>query len=565
MNTADLLLANLERLLSSPTSAETIRKLIFDLAIRGQLTTQSDKDEPASVLIAKVIRTAQAEDRKFSAEPAVTERPFELPSGWEWVRLGNTGKIFNGTSASAGEKARLSKTPDGLPFIATKDVGYGRDPLSYENGLKVPHGDKDYKVAKSGAVLICAEGGSAGRKVGQTNRPICFGNKLYANETWSGIEAGYILSLYQSNFFYGEFKAKMAGIIGGIARSDFRSLRIPLPPLAEQRRIVAKVDELMALCDRLEAQLKERDVKQAALARAALAKFTEDPTPENLQLLFHPSYSIMPADLRKSILTLAVLGKLVPQDPRDEPAEVLAAELESLKSQLIVSRLIRNQKVADCLSEDDFPFAIHASWKFIRLGHAVRLLGGYAYESGAYVPISNNQVIRIGNVKSDALLLDQKPTYIPDSLAEQTAEYAILEGDILITMTGTKGKQDYAFTLTVKQADLNERRLFLNQRVGAIRPFRRELVALINVFLKSGQLLDLIFATSSGTANQANIGTSSILDLPFPLPPLAEQRRIVAKVEQLMVLVDALEAQLDASRTTGENLLEAMVAELTSA
>jgi type I restriction enzyme S subunit len=103
-----------------------------------------------------------------------------------------------------------------------------------------------------------------------------------------------------------------------------------------------------------------------------------------------------------------------------------------------------------------------------------------------------------------------------------------------------------------------------DQRVGAIRPFQRDLVPLINVFLKSDQLLDLVFATATGTANQANIGTASILDLPFPLPPLAEQRRIVAKVDELMALVDAQETQLATARTTATRLLAAAVAELTS-
>ena len=102
-----------------------------------------------------------------------------------------------------------------------------------------------------------------------------------------------------------------------------RPLAIPLPPLAEQKRIVAKVDELMALCDRLEAQQQERETRHAALARASLARFADAPTPANLKFLFHKSYTIAPADLRKSILTLAVQGKLVPQDPNDEPAEQL--------------------------------------------------------------------------------------------------------------------------------------------------------------------------------------------------------------------------------------------------
>ena len=109
---------------------------------------------------------------------------------------------------------------------------------------------------------------------------------------------------------------------------------IPLPPLAEQKRIVAKVDELMALCDRLALQQEERETRHAALARASLARFADAPTPANFQFLFHPSYAIPPAALRKSILTLAVQGKLVPQDPNDEPAEELMVRCLSERQKL---------------------------------------------------------------------------------------------------------------------------------------------------------------------------------------------------------------------------------------
>lgn len=525
MNTADLLLANLERLLSSPTSAETIRKLIFDLAIRGQLTTQSDKDEPASVLIAKVIRTAQAEDRKFSAEPAVTERPFELPSGWEWVRLGNTGKIFNGTSASAGEKARLSKTPDGLPFIATKDVGYGRDPLCYENGLKVPHGDKDYKVAKSGAVLICAEGGSAGKKVGQTNRPICFGNKLYANETWAGIEAGYILSLYQSNFFYGEFKAKMTGIIGGIARSEFRSLRIPLPPLAEQKRIVAKVDELMALCDRLEAQLKERDVKQATLAKAALAKFTEDPTPENLQLLFHPSFSIEPEELRGAIITIATQGGLTTRDRNDKPVQTTSTTKP--------------------------PFEIPSNWRWKTLKEIGLCRTGKTpptNDSANYGP--GFPFIGPGQITPNGKIIEPEK-YITREGLEYSTDAS--EGDILmVCIGGSIGKTAIC---------LNP--IGFNQQINSVRPYQ-DLAQYVYLAIKANYFKKQVLDGATGSATPI-INKSRWEQIPIPIPPLAEQKRIVEKVESYMMLIEQLKSQLEASRNTGEKLLEAMVAELTSA
>ena len=547
MNTAELLLANLERLLSSPTSAETIRKLIFDLAIRGKLSIQSDNDEPASALIAKVIRTAQAEDRKFSAEPAVTQKPFEVPSGWEWVRLGNTGKIFNGTSASAGEKVRLSKTTDGLPFIATKDVGYGREPLCYENGLKVPHGDKDYKVAKSGAVLICAEGGSAGKKVGQTDRPICFGNKLYANETWAGIESGYILSLYQSNFFYDEFKARMAGIIGGIARSDFRSLRIPLPPLAEQKRIVAKVDELMALCDRLEDQLKERDVKQAALAKAALAKFTEDPTPENLQLLFHPSFSFEPDDLRATILDLAIKGRVSSQDiTATAPSDT---ELEHENLRICKQLKLRSQKHTDC--EFVEPFSIPSNWRWVPLGNlGVHQTG--TTPSKNFPELFNGPVpfIKPADISSSGI------DYSNESLSQLGADdfgRVAPNGSLLMVCIGTIGK-----------SNLITRPCSFNQQINSLTPCKYVDSKYLLAACRSRYFIGAAWAKSTSTTI-ALINKGNWCEIPIPLPPFEEQKQIALKSEQLMKLVDSLEAQLEASRTIGEKLLEAMVAELTGA
>ena len=137
---------------------------------------------------------------------------------------------------------------------------------------------------------------------------------------------------------------------------------VPLPPLAEQKRIVAKVDELMALCDRLEAQQQERDTRHAALARASLARFADAPTPANLNFLFHDSYTIEPADLRKTILTLAVQGKLVPQDPNDEPARCSwherlrqIAELRQAKTAMKASSSVRGQT--------DRSFDIPESWR----------------------------------------------------------------------------------------------------------------------------------------------------------------------------------------------------------
>ena len=183
------------------------------------------------------------------------ETPFVIPASWEWGRLGDLGPIFNGNSISERVKeTKYTGNEDGLPFIATKDVGYGWQPLDYKNGVSIPEGEPNFKVAHQAAVLICCEGGSVGKKCGITDRDICFGNKLYALEPLAGVSSHFLLANYLTPTFFAQFAAKMTGIIGGISLANFNQLLVPLPPVNEQHRIVAKVDELMALCDQLEHQ-----------------------------------------------------------------------------------------------------------------------------------------------------------------------------------------------------------------------------------------------------------------------------------------------------------------------
>ena len=231
-------------------------------------------------------------------------------------------EIFNGDSVSDSEKRKLENVADGRPFIATKDVGYGRDEINYENGLKVPFADISYKTTRANSVLICAEGGSAGRKIGLTNREVCFGNKLFANETWDGIDPRYIFYVYQSPSFYSEFTSRKTGIIGGIAKSEFSLIPILIPPLSEQCRIVAKIDELMAMCDRIEAARAAREALRDRLAAASLARLTA-PGSETIRDDSRFALDTLPAltarpdqikQFRQAILNLAVRGKLVPQD-----------------------------------------------------------------------------------------------------------------------------------------------------------------------------------------------------------------------------------------------------------
>jgi type I restriction enzyme S subunit len=267
----------------------------------------------------------------------------------------------------------------------------------------------------------------------------------------------------------------------------------------------------MALCDRLALQQQERETRHAALARASLARFADEPTPANLTFLFHPSYAISPADLRKSILTLAVQGKLVRFEAENDAQTV---------------------------------------------GDHIEFQNGYAFKSQWFKP-DGMRLCRNVNV-SHGVVDWRESAFVDDDIAKEFERFALSEGDIVLSLdrplitTGLK-------VARIRKSDLP---CLLLQRVAKPVPKHDQLdMYYFLLWLNSSEFVDSI---DPGRSNGVpHISTRQVQLLPFVLPPLAEQRRIVAKVEQLMALVDALETQLATSCATAENLLAAVVAELT--
>ena len=170
------------------------------------------------------------------------------------------------------------------------------------------------------------------------------------------------------------------------------------------------------------------------------------------------------------------------------------------------------------------------------MGEIITFQGGYAYKSPEYVEKSNYQLIRLGNVKNNDLVLDNKQVFLSEGIAEITQNYKIRENDILISMTGTRGKRDYFFSVLVTEKDLKQREIFLNQRVGCLRTNKNICVIFLLTVLQSDIIKDIIFAKETGTANQGNIGSEDIKKYIFiPIPPLAEQKRIVEKIDEIFV------------------------------
>jgi len=327
-----------------------------------------------------------------------------------------------------------------------------------------------------------------------------------------------------------------------ISQTILKAWTIPLPPLAEQKRIVAKVDELMALCDRLEAQLKERDVKQAALAKAALAKFTEDPTPENLQLLFHPSFSIEPDDLRRTVLALSMQGKLVQQDAKEVQAKI--------------HPLTATTKPKD---EKNVPFELPQNWKWAQLGQVSKLINGDRSKNypnkAEYVP-SGVAWINTGHINPDGTLSVEDMHFIRREKFDSLRSGKTHLGDLVYCLRGaTLGKTAIITQFEEGAVASSLVIIRLSEIIDSKYAYR---------FLTSPLGRKQIFQFDNGSA-QPNLSANNVKKYWMPIPPLDEQKRIASRVDQLFAQIDKLEAQLEASRTTGEKLLEAMVAELTSA
>lgn len=529
-----------------------LRELILELAVRGKLVPQDPTDEPASVLLeriaaekAQLIKEKKIKKGTDLSDVVDEEKPFELPDGWSWCRINDIGHDWG------------QKTPSNIfTYIdvsaINKEFGVIEAPLTV-SANDAP--SRARKIVKKGTVIY------------STVRPyllnIAVIDKIFEPEPiastafaiihpFNGIDARFVYRYLRSPVFVTYVESCQTGIAyPAINDKQFFSGVIPLPPELEQQRIVAKVDELMALCDQLEQQTLTSIDAHATLVDTLLETLTNSADAveleqnwarisEHFDTLFTTEQSI--DALKQTILQLAVMGKLVRQDPTDEPASVLLEKIAAEKAQLIKDKKIKKEKPLPLISDEEKPFELPQGWEWCRLGVVAILKGGFAYKSDAFLVQGGHQVIRMGNIRPNNLRIDENPVFIPDELAEDTADYEISVGDILLTMTGTKGKRDYLYSVLVPDNKLTNKKFYLNQRLCKLSTLLVDNF-FIDYAIKNDLLLDAIYAKSTGTANQANIGMEAISHWLIPLPPLKEQNRIANAIKELNSLCDDLKVR----------------------
>lgn len=488
-------------------TAQDLKNSILQLAVQGKLVQQYPEDGTATDLLKHIAQKKSdlIKDGALKKEkplPAVDANnlPFDVPENWVWIRLGDFCSIYNGNSINAGEKAeKYSKKCDGHSFIATKDVGFDHS-INYENGVYIPLNREDFRIAPVGSVLLCMEGGSAGRKIGILEQDVCFGNKLCCLAPFV-IFNKYLYYFLQSPAFFSAFTDLMTGIIGGVGAAKIKSIAMPVPPLAEQERIVAKVEELLPLVS-----------EYGGVEKRIFALNAE-----------------FPDKLRKSILQQAVQGKLTERDPSDEPASELLKRIQMEKAKLIAEGRIKKEKQLPPITEDDCPFEIPNEWEWVRLTDVGEVSRGRSkhrprndtilYRDGKYPLIQTGDVARSGGL-----------------ITSCSASY----NDVGLAQSRMWPKGTLCLTIAANIADvgiLDFDACFPDSVVGfsAFKP-----IASNKYFLYMLMAYKAILDSMAARSAQKNINLETIASLAYPLPPLAEQKRIVARVEELLAMCDAL-------------------------
>lgn len=552
---------------AAPDGIKKLRELILTLAMQGKLVPQDRNDPPASQLLKEI----EAEKKRLVKEDKIKvpkrlseikpkELPYQLPEGWQWVRLGTIGNIFNGNSINAAEKDAKYAGAKGLPYIATKDVGYGLDLIDYENGVCIPDGEEKFKVAHQSAVLICAEGGSAGKKCGSTDRDICFGNKLFANELYGAIPSRFILYLYLTPIFRAFFKSSMTGIIGGVSIAKFVELLVPLPPLNEQHRLVAKIDQLMARCDVLEKLRAEREQKRRSVHTAALKQLLGAQAGDSFTdawKFITQHFGDIYADkgnvgeLRKAILHLAVMGKLSEQLKEDGSVEDLLSRIRKERHHL------KLRKTTDIIqARAPLGYEVPSNWKWQCLDDLLVFgpTNGFSPKAVDYETQVRSLTL---SATTSGTFKGEHSKFIDDDIPLDS-DLWLRDGDILVQRGNAL---EYVGVPAIYRGEPG--RYIYPDLMMKLRMSQELDTDFVYFAMSSIQSRDFLRARASGTSGtMPKINQKTLISLPIPIPPLKEQRRIVAKIKQLMELCDTLDQQIDAATGKQTELLNAVMAQV---
>lgn len=548
-----------------------LRELILELAVRGKLVPQDPNDEPASELLkriaaekAELVKQGKIKKQKPLPEISEEEKPFELPQGWEWVRLGDFTNIIRGITFPGNEKSQF-QAPGKIACLRTANVQeqIDWDDLIYISDSFVKRDDQ--YLQEHDIVMSMANSRELVGKVALASLPdnskFTFGGFLSVLRPLVVNEI-YLMALLRCETYKSQLieSASQTTNIANISLAKLNPLPVCIPPAKEQIHIVKKMNELMSLCDQLEQQsLTSLDAHQQ-LVETLLGTLTDSQNAEELaenwarisehfDTLFTTEASV--DALKQTILQLAVMGKLVPQDPNDEPASELLKRIAQEKAQLVKEGKIKKQKPLPPISDEEKPFELPDGWEYIYLNDICSLITDGTHQTPKYTtegrPFISAQCVKPFKFMPENCRYvseEDHNLYIKNRNPEQQ--------DILLSRVGAGIGEcavihtDLEFSIYVSTALIKPVKKYINSQY-------------ICIWLNSpiGRLFSSNYTYGKGVS-QGNLNLSLIRTFVISLPPYLEQQLIVDKTLEYLEICEKLKFRIQSAKQTQLHLADAL-------
>jgi type I restriction enzyme, S subunit len=537
------LLEHFDRIGDVPDAVPMLRRFIRDLAVRGRLLEPGANDGLPHERLRPQVEQGS---------------PYQVPAHWAWAQVGDVADCRLGKML---DKAKNKGTP--RRYLRNVNVRWFDFDLSDIFEMRFEDSELDEFALRRGDVLIC-EGGEPGRAGvwDEREEDVYFQKAIHRVRFAEAVDPHFFVNVIRASADSGRLAHYFTGVgIKHFTGRGLASFRFAVPPLAEQRCIVAKVDELMSLCDRFEAAQAERERRRDRLAAASVQRLNvpDDTSAVREHADFHlrhlERFTTRPDQipgLREAILNFAVRGQLGPQKPNDEPSLRLLQRIQSTPRNGATGATNGRHRAGET---HEALFEIPASWLWIRLGDVFDVAGGI--QKTPHRAPKNNAFPYLGvaNVYRGRLdLTTVKQFELQEGELEkrrlEPGDLLIIEGNGSLTEVGRCALWNGEIDNCVHQ-----------NHVIRCRPIEVAISPFVLRFLNSPDGMAVMRRLAITSSGLYSLSVGKIRQIEVPLPPMAEQQRIVAKVEELMAVCDRLEVQLTTARTEGRRLLEAVLDE----
>jgi type I restriction enzyme, S subunit len=486
-----------------------LKNSILQLAIQGKLAEQREEEGTAKELLEqikvekeKLIVEKKIKKEKSLLEITVEEIPFDIPKSWEWVRLGNVLEIARGGSPRP-IKAYLTNSEDGINWIKIGDTDKGGKYINSTNEKIKKEGMKKSRYVRKGDFLL-SNSMSFGRPYILNIDGCIHDGWLVLSQEREIFDRDFLYYLLSSSMVFNQFSSRVSGAVVNNLNSDkVKITLVPLPPLEEQKRIVAKIEGLMSYVEKYDK------------AHSEVVKLNKR----------------FPEDMQKSILQYAIQGKLVEQREEEGTVEELYQQIQEEKENLVKDGKIKKQKPLNEITEDEIPFEIPKSWKWVRLGDLFNVSTGMTPSKSNPLFHENGDIPWITSSQTGDLKIKKANNFITKYAIENTSLKIYPKHTLLIAMYG-QGKTRGQISELLLDATINQACAALENIIDDDN-FRS--------YIQYFQMYNYdISRTGSEGSAQPNLNLDKIRNILVPLPPLEEQKRIVAKIEELLFYIKTI-------------------------